>query len=84
MTKSDHLRQLDRVVDRVKPWLIVHGSVHGSRFGSWFGSWFYLWFMIHGSFLNLPLGANFYNSTDLSHTTTDFRTSTQPQLVNIL
>ena len=33
-----------------------------------------------GLFLNLPLGANFYNSTDLSHTTTDFRTSTQPQL----
>ena len=39
--------------------------------------------IVHTQFLNLPLGANFYNSTDLSHTTTtttDFRTSTQPQL----
>ena len=24
------IRQLDRVVDRVKPWLMVHGLAHGS------------------------------------------------------
>ena len=41
--------QLERVVDRVKPWLMVHGSVHGSWFCSWFGTWFDLWFMVHFS-----------------------------------
>ena len=31
-----HEHKLDRGVDRVKPWFMVHGLVHGS------------WFMVHG------------------------------------
>ena len=35
--------QLDRVVDRVKPWFMVYGLVHGSVHGLVHGS-------VHGSF----------------------------------
>ena len=62
------MRELDRVVDRVKPWFMVHGLAHGSWFmnlGSVHGFvhgfvhvWFMVWFMVHGSwfimlFLNM-------------------------------
>ena len=51
------------MVDRVKPWFIVHGLVHGmvqeswfcSWFCSWFGSWFGLWYMVYGVLNNVLL-----------------------------
>ena len=51
--------QLDRMVDRVKPWFMVHGSWFCSWFclwfcswfDEWFGSWFCSWFMVHSNIL---------------------------------
>ena len=33
-----NFKKLDRMVDRVKPWFMVHGFVHGSVYGSFHGS----------------------------------------------
>ena len=41
------MRKLDRVVDRVKPSLMVHVFVDGLVHG--------LWYMVHGVFLNVLL-----------------------------
>ena len=59
--------QLDRVVDRVKPWFMVHGLVHESWFcswfcsqsGLWFGSGFGLWYMVMVSLIMF-----FFNMVD--------------------
>ena len=42
--------ELDRMVDWVKPWFMVHGSVHGSGHGSVYGSFHSLVHgLVHGS-----------------------------------
>ena len=43
--------QLDRVVDRVKPWFMVHGLVHGS----WFMVLFMVSFMAHKILVSAPV-----------------------------
>ena len=40
-------QQLDRMVDRVKPWFMVHGSIYGSVHGSVQGL---VHGLVHGSF----------------------------------
>ena len=41
--------KLDRMVDRVKPWFMVHGLAHGSWILVLFMVWFMVLFMVHGS-----------------------------------
>ena len=38
--------QLDRVVDRVKPWFMVHGLAHGLVYGFVHGLVYGTWFMV--------------------------------------
>ena len=54
-----HSQQLDRMVDRVKPWFMGNGSGFCSWFCLWFcswfsewsGAWFGSWFMVHSKIL---------------------------------
>ena len=52
MTTPNSRIKLDRMVDRVKPWLMVHGLVHGSKF--------MVWFMVWDTFLTLRGTWGFY------------------------
>ena len=46
-------KQLDRMVDRVKPWFMVNSLAHGSRIMALFMVWFMVQFMV--SFIKLFL-----------------------------
>ena len=47
--------KLDRMVDRVKPWFMVHGFVHGLVYGLVHGLVSGTRFIVHGVFHNVLL-----------------------------